>query len=321
MRKILFLFISIGVLAACASKTNREKNASADPESGLKGNIQLSGAFALYPIVVKWSEAFKTLHPNVQIDISGGGAGKGITDVLSGIVDIGMVSREIYPEEIGKGAFPIAVARDAVVPTVNSRNPHLPEILRTGLKKETAEKVWRQEVATWGQLLGTSAITPVHVYTRSDACGAAETFASWFGKNQESLKGTAIFGDPGIAAAIQKDLVGVGYNNIAYVYDQKTKRPFEGLTVVPIDVNGNGRIDPEEDFYGTTETIIKAVHANRFPFPPGRELYLVTKGKPVKPEIIAFLGYILSEGQKYNLETGYISLSGERLKSEKEKLN
>jgi len=46
-----------------------------------------------------------------------------MADVLSGLVDIGMVSREIYQEEIARGALPLAVARDAVVATLNDKNP------------------------------------------------------------------------------------------------------------------------------------------------------------------------------------------------------
>ena len=40
----------------------------------LKGEIQLSGAFALYPMVVRWAEEFRKIHPEVRIDISAGGA-------------------------------------------------------------------------------------------------------------------------------------------------------------------------------------------------------------------------------------------------------
>ena len=43
----------------------------------MKGTITISGAFALYPLAVKWGEEFKKLHPGVNFDIQGGGAGKG----------------------------------------------------------------------------------------------------------------------------------------------------------------------------------------------------------------------------------------------------
>ena len=67
--------------------------------------------------------SIRKINPGVRFDISAGGAGKGISDALNGMVEIGMVSREIYPEEIKKGAFPIAVTKDAVVAVVSDRNP------------------------------------------------------------------------------------------------------------------------------------------------------------------------------------------------------
>ena len=313
MKKYLLLLISIVLLvSSCSNKSKQEEEGTV--------SIQLSGAFALYPMAVKWAEEFKKLHPNVRIDISGGGAGKGMTDALAGVVDIGMVSREIYPEEINNGAYPFAVVIDAVVPVVNSNNPEINSIKKIGLNKQTAQKLWNKEFKTWGEVLGNSSKLPVHVFTRSDACGAAETFAAWLGKRQENIRAIAVFGDPGLAAAVQKDKVGIGYNNIAYIYDQTTKKTFEGLTVIPIDINGNGQIDPEEDFYETSETLIEAIREGKYPSPPAHDLYLVTKGKPTNPDVIAFLEYVLSEGQKYASEVGYIGLSEEKLTEEAAKL-
>lgn len=313
------LLAGIMLCTSCGGGTEKKANAAANGE--LSGKIQISGAFALYPMAVKWVEEFRKIHPAVKIDVSGGGAGKGMTDVLAGVVDIGMVSREIYAQELEKGALPIAAVKDAVVPTIHADNPERTAINKTGLKREIAARLWNQELRTWGEILGTPSDKPVHVYTRSDACGAGETFAAWLGKKQENLKATAVFGDPGVAAAVQKDRVAIGYNNIAYTYDKNTKKPYEGLAVMPIDVNGNGVIDPEEDFYQTSETLIKAINENRYPSPPARDLYLVTRGKPVKPEVVAFLKYILDEGQQYVEESGYIGLSKDKLAKEADKLN
>jgi phosphate transport system substrate-binding protein len=320
MKRTILLLTSVLFIAGCSNRTKQASDAPAASDDGLRGQLQLSGAFALYPMAIRWAEAFRALHPHVRIDISGGGAGKGMTDVLAGVVDIGMVSREIYPEEIAKGAFPIATVKDAVIPTVNAGNPQWEDIRKIGLRRDVAVRLWNKELSTWGEILGTSATTPVHVFSRSDACGAGETFAAWLGRKQEHLKATAVFGDPGVAAAVQKDKVGIGYNNIAYAYDQKTRKPFEGLAIFPIDVNDNGVIDPDEDFYETTETLIRAIHENRFPSPPARDLYLVTKGKPTRPLVVAFLEYVLNEGQTYAAETGYIGLSDEKLREEAGKL-
>ena len=287
----------------------------------LQGEIQLSGAFALYPMAVKWAEEFRKLHPKVRIDISAGGAGKGITDALAKVVDLGMVSRDIYPQELEKGAFPIAVVKDAVVPTVNSNNPLIREILATGLKQEIAKDLWVHSIAkTWGEVLGTLSTIPVHVYTRSDACGAAETFAAWLGVKQEDLEGTAVFGDPGVTSVVQRDKIGIGFNNIAYAYDINSKKPYRHIAVMPLDLNGNGRIDPEEDFYSTSTELNTAIAEGKYPSPPARNLFLVSNGIPEKPEVLAFLEFILTDGQAYAPEVGYIGLATEVLEEELSKL-
>ncbi|GMO32705.1 MAG: phosphate ABC transporter substrate-binding protein [Candidatus Azobacteroides pseudotrichonymphae] len=310
---VSFLFLTF---MSCGQK----KHLDSTTGDTLSGKVRISGSFALYPMMVKWAETFKILHPDVSFDISGGGAGKGMTDVLNEMVDVGMVSREIYSQEVENGAFCILVAKDAVVPIVNVANPELKAILSIGLRKEIARKLWNEKIKTWGAVLGTSSKTCVHVFTRSDACGAAETWASWFNARQEDLKATSIFGDPGIADAIQKDKFGIGYNNISYAYNRKTKKLNEGLAIIPLDVNGNGKIDPEESFYETMESLITAINDGRYPSPPARYLYLVTKGKPTSPTLISFLKYILSEGQKYEVETGYIGLSQNELDKEIEKI-
>lgn len=308
--KNLFLWIIMitGLVAvnSCGSRQQAKKG-------GLQGEISISGAFALYPLAVKWADEFQNLHPGVKIDISAGGAGKGMTDVLANVVDFGMVSREIYPPEIEKGANAFAVAKDAVVATINAQNPDLKNLLKTGLTRDAAIKLWiTGEYKTWGQISGSTNADAVHVYTRSDACGAAETWAAWMGKKQEDLIGTGVFGDPGLATAIQKDALGIGLNNVGYAYDETSRKPNPGMLPLPIDVNNNGTLDSDELFYDTKDSLIKAIGEGRYPSPPARELYLVSKGTPSKPEVIEFLKYVLSDGQKHNIPAGYISIPEEK---------
>jgi len=283
----------------------------------LKGTISLSGAWALYPMAVRWAEEFRKIYPDVRIDLSAGGAGKGITDALNDMVDMGMVSREIYKEEINKGAFPIAVTKDAVVPVINASNPSLNTLLTKGLKKDAGNNIWITGMyRTWAQAFGIKSTVPIHVYTRSDACGAAEVWAKYFGKKQEDLMGSGVYGDPGLALAVKKDPLGIGYNNIGYAYDSKTKKQLTGLRVLPIDINNDGKITPDENFYDSMDDLITAIANGKYPSPPARELYFVTNGKPQKEVVVRFLSWILTDGQKFVNESGYITLSKEKIAAE-----
>lgn len=288
----------------------------------LSGQISISGAFALYPMTVKWAEEFRKIYPEVRIDISAGGAGKGIADALSGMVEIGMVSREIYPEEIKKGAFHVAVTKDAVVAVISESNPMLVELLSKGLRKDAGNNIWiTGKFTSWSQAFNVKSSSPIHIYTRSDACGAAEMWAKYFGKKQEDLLGVGVFGDPGLAQAVKRDPLGIGFNNIGYAYDANTKQQVKGLRVIPIDLNNNGKIDEEENFYNSMNDLIAAIASGKYPSPPARELYFVCKGSPKNNKLVSeFIRWILSDGQKYVHEAGYIALPKEKIQSEIKKL-
>ncbi len=325
MKKVILkqrVFLStLMVAGAIAIFSSFKKNETATAADDLKGTINISGAFALYPITVKWAQEFKKIHPNVTFNISAGGAGKGITDALSGLVDIGLASRDISPEEVKKGAYTIYVTKDAVVPTFNTANPDAAALLAKGVKRDQFLNVFvTGNIKNWKQLAGSVSV-PIHIYTRSDAAGAAETWSKYFGKKQEDLLGVGVYGDPGLAQAVKKDVTAIGYNNLAYLYDLKTRKQVDGVHALPIDVNGNGKIDANENFYDTIDHLTEAIADGRYPAPPARNLGFLFKGKPTKPELVAFVKYVLTEGQKFVDENGYIVLSKQKLADELKKVN
>jgi phosphate transport system substrate-binding protein len=303
---ILLILVVFGFGLAAAAST---------PDQPLKGKISISGAWALYPMAQKWVEEFTKAYPDVKIDVQAGGAGKGIADTLAGMVDIGMVSRDVHPAEVQKGALALAVTKDAVVATINAKNTQLKDILGHGAKRDALVGLWiGGATKTWGQVIGTADKTDVQVFTRSDACGAAETWAAYLGKHQEDLQGVGVYGDPGVADAVRRDPVSVGYNNVNFAYDPQSKKPVEGLAILPLDLNGNGKVDPEENFYATRDEICAAIADGKYPSPPSRDLYFVTKGVPASDVVKAFLRWVLTKGQAFVGDTGYINLSQEKLK-------
>ncbi len=311
----LFLLLSAiisGVLVLAEPGPAAGQRASA----AARGSLSLSGAWALYPLAIRWQEEFEKSHPGVNIDVQAGGAGKGIADALAGVVDVGMVSREIQPAEVEKGAVALAVAKDAVVATISSKNPFRAEILRRGLKKDDFASIWiRRTATTWDELTGKVGKTPVHIFTRSDACGAAETWAAYLGGHQEDLAGIGVYGDPGLAEAVRRDPLAVGFNNVNFAYDAKTLKPVAGLEICPIDLDGNGLVDPAEKITATRDDLTRAIAAGVYPSPPARDLYFVIKGRPRGTLLAEFLEWVLVEGQRYVAEMGYIAVGPDRIAS------
>ena len=283
-------------------------------EKELKGTITLSGAWAIYPTAVAWGEAFQKQHPGVRVDVSAGGAGKGAADAIFGLVDIGMVSRDPDPAEIKKGIMPVYILHDAVYPVVNEKNPVLVDLLKKGVKKQVWNDIYITGFAkTWGDVVGRKETKSIHVFTRSDACGAGASWASYLGKKQEDLRGVGIYGDPGLLETVKRDPIGLGFNNFSYVFTREGT-VVQGVKLVPIDSNGNGIADADE-IYTTRDEAIKSIRAGRYP--ATRKNYFFVKGKP-KGLVKGFIAFALSdEGAKIVDEVG-TSLS--ITKTEREKI-
>ncbi len=149
MRKNILIVVSASIalsllLTACGSPapTAVPVSATGAATDALNGNITISGAFALYPMMTLWANEFQKLHPKVTFDISAGGAGKGMTDALSNAVDIGMVSRSVTSEEESQGAYAVAVVKDAVFPVVNAQNPVINDLLAKGVSQDMFIKIF-----------------------------------------------------------------------------------------------------------------------------------------------------------------------------------
>jgi phosphate transport system substrate-binding protein len=310
------LIIGIILISGCGQQSNKSVIGGE-----LRGTISISGAFALYPLTAKWAEEFQKIYPQVRIDISAGGAGKGMADALSGMVDLGMFSRGISESEKAQGCWWIAVTKDAVLPTINAANPWIEQIKKTGISHDQFEKIFiKGEIVKWKDLFKEGEDKQINIYTRSDACGAAQMWGEYLGRDQESLIGVGVFGDPGMADAVKNDIYSLGFNNVIYVYDLKTRKCYDKMDVIPIDLNSDGLISADEDFYSTIDEVTIATKMGKYPSPPARDLYFVSKGKPANKVIIEFLKWILTDGQKFVEEAGYVNLSEEKINQELTKL-
>ncbi len=315
MRKMTIVSTSIiavmaMLLGACATAPANGQTSGQGTSDQLSGTISISGAFALYPMMTVWAAEFTKLHPQVQFDVQGGGAGKGMTDALAGAVDIGMISRTIKPEEESKGAFWVSVAKDAVFPIVSDKNPVLADLTAKGISQDTMKKIFiTGEITTWGQVVGKPGVTDaIHVYTRSDSCGAGEQWALFAGgKVQTDIQGIGVNGEPALVDTVGKDPLGIGYSNLNSAFDPTSGKLVAGVIVPPLDLNGNGQADAAE-YYQTKAEAVAAIADGTYPSPPARFENLATKGKP-QGLVLAFIQWILTDGQKYLDQAGYVALT------------
>ena len=90
----------------------------------------------------------------------------------------------------------------------------------------------------------------------------------------------------------------------------------EGIEVLPLDLDGDGVVAEEESFYEDRDAIVDAIASGKYPSPPARDLHFVCHGKPGRKVVRAFILWVLTDGQQYVPESGYINLTEEKLAEE-----
>src|SRR5438309_4742386 len=98
--------------------------------SAYAGSITVKGSDTLVILAQKWAEVYMSKHPEVKIQVSGGGSGVGFAALQNKNTDIADASRPIKPTEVaacvkafGKRPTEYKVAVDGLSVYVNKDNP------------------------------------------------------------------------------------------------------------------------------------------------------------------------------------------------------
>lgn len=99
------------------------------PPAG-KATITIKGSDTMVILGQRWAEHYMRIHPDVQVQITGGGSGTGIAALVNGATNICQSSRSIKPKEReqvrakhGKDVVEFAAAMDGLAVFVHESNP------------------------------------------------------------------------------------------------------------------------------------------------------------------------------------------------------
>jgi phosphate transport system substrate-binding protein len=302
--KLLVVLPFLFVLTCCKQVTTHEERTL----PGHPGPIKITGAFALYPLTQVWITEFQKTHPYVKFEVSAIGSGRGLGELVAGKTDLAMVSSEIT-SDADTGLWVIPVARLACVPVVSAKNPFLGDLLKQGIKRDDLGALFsNNNPKTWGDIYGNKPSGKVNVYLRSDSSGATDVLAKYLWLQSGEIKGTPVNGEDKMLEAVKNDPMALGYCNFIYAIDVKSNKFNSELAILPLDMNQNGKLDPKENFYESVSNLQRAMWSGRYPCVLTRNLYLVSNGKPATKEVVEFLIWVLTEGQKLVPSQGYIEL-------------
>ncbi len=285
------------------------------PSTTVKKNqkyIVITGVRFAYPLVQKWIDDYNKENPDVQIIIeSRGSADPAKYDILIEAYDkdVELLASREYVYIARYAVLPVANAKSAFAQTYSTKGINNSLLTQLYFHNIYADKEKQQEIKE-----------PYTIYTRLQKAGAPITFAKYFGHEHKDIVGKAIAGsDEHLLKAVLRDSTALSYLPLTLAYDHTSKKPVEGLTVLPVDLSGNGKVNDEEKFYDNLSTVIDQLEKktskeiNNIPI---EYLHMSVDGNG-SPEAISFLRWVVRNGQKYLHEFGYLNPEPGRVQADK----
>ena len=143
------------------------------------------------------------------------------------------------------------------------------------------------------------------VYSANNGASTTNSFAELLGENAGNLRGKRISGDDlFLTNAVSKDPLGVSFNTLSNLYDLKSRRLKDGLTIVQFDTKReleDGLTDT-----ATLDNVVELLEKYQTNEIPVGKLGLVYKGQ--NPEVQRFLSWILVYGRQHNHDYGLLEI-------------
>ncbi len=272
--------------------------------NGLSGKLKSVGSDTMLHEMELWAEGFQSIYPNVSIEIEGKGSNTAPPALLSGESQLGPMSRQMSPDEIGAfeakyGYKPTAVlvAIDALAIYVHRDNP-----LKC-LNMEQVERVFAADpksgdgksIRTWGELglTGEWAAKPITMQSRNTLSGTYKYFKQHVlggGDFKDTVKMQV--GSETVVSEVAKDKYAMGYSGIGY----KTA----GVRAVPLS---SGKSCYDATFDNT--------YSKKYSLARGLYIYVLKDPKkPIDTLSGEFVKYVLSkEGQTQAKKGGYYPIT------------
>lgn len=215
----------------------------------------------------------------------------------------------IDSEKPNKDLKHFTIAKVAIVPVAKTTSQVAAEFGKKGLDKNELKSLFFDDfLATTGKNVFSK--IPYQVYTRLGETGVPFIFSKAFGYQTSNIKGNAILGnDLHVLMAIQNDAQAVTFNALNLLYDPETRKPLKGLTILPVDLDGNDRVSSEESIYQDLDTALQhlqALNPKDIENLPIGQLQIVVNLKEANEQTLSFLNWILENGQQNLTKFGFL---------------
>jgi len=247
--------------------------------------ITVKGSDTMVILAQRWAEAYMAAHPDITIQVTGGGSGTGISALINGTADICNASRpmkgserEKLKQRFNSLGIEIKSAKDGLSVYLDEANP-VEELTLDQLKG-----IYTGKITNWKDVGGKD--EKIVLYGRENNSGTYVYFRDFVLKGKDfsatmlSLPGTAA-----VVNAVSKDVNGIGFGGAAYA---------QGVKFVKVKKDAN-----------TPGAEPNAENIKNGSYPITRYLYMYLRSKPTG-DMKKYIDWTLSpEGQEIVTKVGY----------------
>lgn len=288
-----------------------------------QGSFDVFTSPDLYNLTMTWVNEYGSLNPNLKINVVKV-ANNEIAGRLNAREGIGFIGDDTYDALDNQSVWNMVVGRDVIVPVMNAANPFRDKIYQEGITPEKLALILENpEKQNWGMLLDKVQINPeipFHYYVINDP-SIQSGVANFLKTTQPNTNGIKITSGQEMISAIQKDPNAFGFCRLVQIMDTKNQNLAENIKLVPIDKNGNGKIDYMENIYDNLQAFSRGVWIGKYPKALSGNIYSVSSQKPKNVTELAFLSWVLTDGQNFLNTNGYSDLVSSEIKSQLDKIN
>jgi phosphate transport system substrate-binding protein len=259
--------------------------------------IKITGTKFPFTIMEQWINVYNKTHLGIKFELS--------KSIPADSADLMIAAHAFRAGELKTDETIVALNRYAQLPIVNSNRPDLAALQQKGFKQSDLATIFFSEEQNKTDGLN----SPVTIYKRDKNVCATRSFTESIIGKQATMYGTSVTGDDrALSVAVKNDLTGISYNNLGLVYNITTRKVADSIAIIPIDLNENGTIDNNENNYATLDNLLDFIDKTNNNKIPQEYVNVVFNKKKINKNTLAFLQWIITEGQQYNRQFGFLNL-------------
>ncbi len=297
------------LIISCNSNNNKTEKIDLQKESvdkTQKNYVNISASDDSYELVMYWAKYFKQKYPDVILNIQ-----KSDTFIDN---NNNIIITTNYPENYDK-LWHINIAKDIIIPIINSNNPFIQKLVFQGIKpEELYSLLFTGNISTWDALVDSKkGKNPVIIYRQNDMSGATTVLRKFLHAENDNMLGKILNNDAEIVASVKSNIFGLGFCSFNLAYTSNGKYKTSDIYVLPFDINSNGIADDDELVFDRRDILLDAYKKGKYPVELTRFTRVFMKSKPENEATLNFIYWLLGEGQNYLEQFGLITLSIEEI--------